>query len=196
MTWKMFAMKPITVCAIVLTGLGINLPTLGADSYALDPGHTAVVFAIKHLNMSYTYGRFNDINGQFTLDAQNADNSSFKVTIKTHSIDTGLKKRDDHLRSPDFFNANQFPVITFESTGVKMSGTVYHVSGNLTLHGITKPITLELQKLGEGNDPWGNYRAGFATELTIKRSDYGMANMPEAVGDDVKLMISFEGLRQ
>ena len=196
MTRKLFTMKWATVCATMLTYLGMNQTVFGADSYALDKGHTAIIFGIKHLNMSYTYGRFNDIDGQFKLDAQNAANSSFKVTIKTASIDTGLKKRDDHLRSPDFFNANQFPVITFESTQVEAASDGYRVTGNLSLHGATKSITLHLQKMGEGDDPWGNYRAGFATELTIKRSDYGMTNMPEAVGDEVKLMISFEGLRQ
>lgn len=193
---KSFTMKFATVCAVMLACLGINQTAIGADSYVLDKGHTAVIFGIKHLNMSYTFGRFNDIDGQFTLDTQNAANSSFKVTIKTASIDTGLKKRDDHLRSPDFFNANQFPVITFESTQVEVTANRYLVSGNLTLHGVTQPITMNLEKMGEGKDPWGNYRAGFGTELTIKRSDYGMANMPEAVGDEVKLLISFEGLRQ
>lgn len=196
MTPKLLPMKWATVCVAMLTGFGINKTAMGADQYALDKGHTAIIFGIKHLNMSYTYGRFNDIDGQFTLDAQNTANSSFKVTIKTASIDTGLKKRDDHLRSLDFFNANQFPVITFESTQVEAAEDGYQVSGKLSLHGETKPITLHLQKLGEGDDPWGNYRAGFAAELTIKRSDYGMTNMPEAVGDEVKLMISFEGLRQ
>ena len=196
MTRKLLSMKMATVCVVMLACFGLNQAAVGADQYAMDKGHTAIIFGIKHLNMSYTYGRFNDIDGQFMLDAQNAANSSFKVTIKTHSIDTGLKKRDDHLRSPDFFNANQFPVITFESTQVEAASDGYRVSGKLSLHGVTKAVTLHLQKLGEGDDPWGNYRAGFATELTIKRSDYGMTNMPEAVGDEVKLMISFEGLRQ
>lgn len=196
MTRKSLITKLANVCAVTLITLAINQTAVGADQYVLDNDHTAIIFGIKHLNMSYTYGRFNDVEGQFMLDADTPSNSSFKITVKTRSIDTGLKKRDDHLRSPDFFNANQFPVITFETTGVKAASNGYRVSGKLSLHGVTKPITLYAQKLGEGDDPWGNYRAGFATELTLKRSDYGMTNMPEAVGDEVKLMISFEGLRQ
>ncbi len=184
------------IAACIFSVLATSSPAIAADQYALDPAHAAVVFRIEHLGMSYTYGRFNHVQGKTTVDAQNPSASSFSLTIKSDSIDTGLKKRDDHLRSPDFFNVKQFPVITFQSTAVHATDDGYRVTGDLLLHGVTKSVTVELTKMGQGDDPWGNYRIGFATELTIKRSDFGMTNMPEAVGDDVHLMISFEGLRQ
>ncbi len=167
-----------------------------ADQYSVDPTHAAIVFRIDHLGMSHTYGRFNAIEGQLTLDAANPAASSVTFTVKTASIDTGLKKRDDHLRSPDFFNANQFPVITFKSTQVQAADHGYTVTGDLALHGVTQSVTVQLKELGQGKDPWGNYRIGFATDLSIKRSGYGMDKMLNMVGDQVDLMISFEGVRQ
>ena len=167
-----------------------------AQQYVFDTSHTAIVFQIDHLGMSHTYGRFNEITGEFTVDSQNAAGSSFSLTIQTNSVDTGFEKRDDHLRGPDFFNAKQFPVISFKSTKVEVDTHGYRLTGDLSLHGVTKSITFNLRKMGEGIDPWGNYRMGFSTELNIKRSDFGMDHMLEAVGDDVRLMISFEGLRQ
>jgi len=177
-------------------GFGASSEVLAEDRYAVDPAHTAVVFRIKHLNMSYIYGRFNKVKGRFNVDPQNASHSSFTVSITTDSIDTNLKKRDDHLRGPDFFNAKQFPVIVFESTGVEAIEGGYRVTGSLSLHGVTQTISLDLHKMGEGDDPWGNYRMGFVSEYSLKRSDFGMTQMPEAVGDGVLLLISFEGLRQ
>lgn len=177
------------VCAVATTAVA-------AEEYKMDGSHTAIVFRIKHLGMSYTYGRFNGVSGQFVIDTQNGGASSFSLSIRTESIDTGFQKRDDHLRSPDFFNAKQFPEITFRSTSVESVDGGYRVAGNLSLHGATKSITIDLKKMGQGEDPWGNYRMGFAADLKIKRSDFGMTNMPEAVGDQVDLMISFEGLRQ
>jgi len=167
-----------------------------AEQYVMDAPHTAVVFRIKHLGMSYTYGRFNEVKGKFTIDSEDDGGSTFNVTIMADSIDTGLKKRDDHLRSPDFFNAKQFPVITFRSTSVESGPGGFNVTGDLSFHGKTHSKTLFFTKLGEGKDPWGNYRIGFTADLSIKRSEFGMTQMLEIVGDDVHLMISFEGLRQ
>ena len=184
---------PAIMTFITLAAATSQANAVAMDQYKLDASHTGIVFRVKHLTTSYTYGRFNDPTGQFTIGG---DQSSFEFTVKTASIDTGDKKRDDHLRSPDFFNAKQFPVITFKSTNVEPTTDGYRVTGDLSLHGVTKSITVNLQKMGEGKDPWGNYRMGFSTELTIKRSDYGMTNMPKAVGDEILLMISFEGLKQ
>ena len=180
--------------ALLLTAtvlFGAASPAL-AQNYELDPGHTSVYFKIKHLDVSYVFGRFNDVEGQYTL----GDDPSFQFTVQTESVDTGNQKRDDHLRSPDFFNAKQFRTITFQSTSVSETDDGYEVTGDLTLHGQTNEITVPLEKVGEGEDPWGGYRTGFATEFTIKRSDYGMDQMLEMVGDEVTLMISFEGKRQ
>lgn len=174
---------------IVATGFGADAR---AESYQLDVSHTAVVFKIQHIQYSHTYGRFNDVQGSFAL----GDQPMFEFSVKTASIDSNFKKRDDHLRGPDFFNAKQFPMITFKSTKVETDGKNLAVTGDLSLHGVTQTVTIPLQKMGEGQDPWGQHRAGFSTTFTIKRSEFGMTNMLDLVGDDVSLMISFEGVRQ
>jgi polyisoprenoid-binding protein YceI len=165
-----------------------------ADNYDLDLAHSAFVFRVKHLDRSYTYGRFNEAQGQISLDRDNPAQSTFNMSIAAESIDTGNAKRDEHLRGPDFFNARQFPNITFKTTSVERSGNTYRVTGDLTLHGQTKPVTFDLELLGDGADPWGNQRVGFNTSFSIQRSDFGMTYGIDngIVGDQVDLMISFE----
>src|SRR5205814_1693310 len=107
-------------------------PALAADDYALDAMHAAVTFKISHLGLSWTFGRFNDVSGGFTLDRDDPGKSSFALAIKTESVDTNNPKRDEHLRSPDFFNAKQFPVITFKSTTVKPIADGFEVAGEFT----------------------------------------------------------------
>ena len=163
----------------------------GAMAYKLDGAHTSVYFRITHLGMSFIYGRFNNVSGRIAV----GDDSTFDFSVKTADIDTNHAKRDNHLRSPDFFNARQFPTITFKSTEVHGHGEEIQVTGDLTLHGVNREISFHMKKMGEGSDPWGNERIGFATEFTIKRSNFGMTKMLNVVGDDVDLMISFEGIR-
>jgi polyisoprenoid-binding protein YceI len=167
-----------------------------ADEYALDDMHTAVTFKISHIGLSLTYGRFDDVAGSFTLDKVDSAKSSFALTIKTESVDTNNKKRDDHLRSPDFFNAKQFPTITFKSTAVKAIKQGYQVTGDLTLHGVTKSVTFILEGGGTAEFPKGMLRTGFSTDLALKRSDFGMDKLVGAVGDDVFIAISFEGVKK
>jgi polyisoprenoid-binding protein YceI len=166
-----------------------------ADDYALDEMHTAANFKISHLGLSWTYGRFDDLSGSFTIDAD-AGKSAFALTIKTDSIDTNNKKRDDHLRSPDFFNVKQFPAITFKSTSVKAAEGGYEVTGDLTLHGVTKSVTFPLKGGKTAEFPKGTVRTGYSTELVLKRSDYGMDKLAPAVGDEVYIAISFEGTKK
>ncbi len=190
--------------AACLTLGAVLLTTNAAHSaqYALDKSHTSILFGISHLGYSYTYGRFNDAEGKFTWDNANPAASSFQLLIKTASIDSNDKARDDHLRNADFFNASQFPHITFVSTKVEAlpqpgpSGQTHNVTGNLTMHGVTKQIVLPLKKLGEGKGPFGKYRTGFSCQTTLKRSEFGMTNMLPNIGDEVAVTISFEGLRQ
>jgi len=152
------------------------------------------------MGYSYIYGRFNKVGGAYMLDRANPVASQFQLTIDAASIDTNDQKRDDQLKGPDFFNVKQFPVISFQSTGVTVQqtdrGTVYQVAGNLTIHGVTRPVTLPVQKLGEGNGPAGNYRTGFLCQTNLKRSEFGMTNMIPMVGDEIAITVSFEGLRQ
>lgn len=185
----------------VFGGLGLMLalgahPALAAEKYELDNVHSAVYFKINHLGVSNSYGRFNDVSGQWTMDREAPEKSSVSITVKADSIDTNDQKRDKHLRSPDFFNTKQHPTITFKSNSVKkVSDTEFEVAGDLSLNGVTKPVTLKMTKTGEGNDPMGKYRAGFETTLVVKRSDYNINYMPDKLGDEVTLMISAEGVR-
>ena len=171
----------------------LNPPTARADNYVLDPTHTSIIFSISHLGYSFTYGRFNKYNGQFALDG---NNSQFSFSIDAESLDTNDPKRDEHLRGADFFNVNQFPTITFQSTQVMLQEDVYNITGNLTMHGVTRQVTIPMKKLGEGPGPGGGYHSGFMTQFQIKRSDFGMTGMLGPIGDEVALSVSFEGIRQ
>ena len=171
----------------------VSDPLVGADTYNVDASHTAVVFSVSHLGFSYTYGRFNKCGGRFVLDGAN---SKFELAIDANSLDTNDLKRDEHLRGADFFNVKQFPSITFQSTKVEQDGDSYNITGNLTMHGVSRQVTLPMKKLGEGKGPYGNYRVGFMSQFQIKRSDFGMQSMLPAVGDEVALSVSFEGIRQ
>ncbi|RMD98638.1 MAG: polyisoprenoid-binding protein [Deltaproteobacteria bacterium] len=170
---------------------------MAAETYAIDPVHSTVIFRVKHLGVGYLYGRFNDISGTIRFDEANPAKSSVEVTVKVASVDTNDEKRDKHLLSPDFFNAKQFPVIRFESASVKaVGGDLYEVSGNMTIHGITKPITVKMTRIGAGKDPWGNYRMGFEGVFSVKRSDFGIRYMPQGIGDDVLITLSVEAIRK
>lgn len=179
--------------AIAIAVVAAFAPAVRADDYKIDPAHTQAAFAIRHMGISTVHGFFTETEGTFTLDG---DKSSFNATIKTDSVDTGQKKRDEHLKSADFFNTKQFPTITFKSTKVATDKDTYEVIGDLTLHGVTKSITLKLTKGGEAEFPKGTHHAGFTSELTLKRSDYNMTNMVGPIADEVQLMISFEGVKQ
>ena len=186
----------VLIKSLFALALFIPVSASAADSFKIDSAHSAIIFKINHLGMSDFYGRFNDVSGSFVLDAADPAKSSAEVKIKAESVDTHEAKRDDHLKGPDFFNAKQFPMITFASTaGKTVSDKQYEVAGNLTMKGVTKPVTLTFVKGGEGNDPWGKYRIGFNSTLTIKRSDFGMNFMADKLGDEVTLMIAAEALR-
>ena len=146
--------------------------------------------------MSNFYGRFNDVSGTVVLDKADPSKSSIELTIPVESVDTHNEKRDQHLKSPDFFNAKQFPVMTFKSKQVESSGDTYKVTGDFTLHGVTKPLTLEIKKGGEGKGMEGEIRGGGETHFTIKRSDYGMNFMQGPLGDEINIVVSLNGIKQ
>lgn len=172
-----------------------GLSAARADNYEIDLMHSAVTFKISHLGLSWVHGRFNEFSGNFTIDADPAK-TSFALNIKPESVDTGNAKRDGHLRSPDFFNVKQFPALTFKSTAVKAVKDGFEVTGDLTLHGATKSITFTLLGGRKAEFPRGVQRTGYSTELAIKRSDFGMDKMLEAIGDEVRIAISFEGVKK
>jgi polyisoprenoid-binding protein YceI len=168
-----------------------------ADHYERDESHTAALFKVKHLGISYTHGRFNDVRGSIHFDAANPAASKVAITVQASSVDTHNEKRDAHLANPDFFDAKQFPELKFVSTEFKKAeGDTYAVTGDFTLHGVTKPLTISVTKIGEGKDPWGGYRIGFETTFTIKRSDFAMNKMLETVGDEVTITFSIEATKK
>jgi polyisoprenoid-binding protein YceI len=186
--------------ALALTIAGFQ-NSVSADQYAVDPSHTSVIFGVSHLGYSFTYGRFNKVSGEFTLDAAKPEAASFSLAIDAASIDTNDAKRDDHLRGPDFLNTGEFPVISFKSNKVTVEkegdATTYVVSGELTMHGETKPVTLNLVKLGEGPGPTGqDFRTGFNCQTKLSRSEWGMTKMVPHIGDEIAVTISFEGVRK
>jgi polyisoprenoid-binding protein YceI len=185
----------LSLVAFTLT-LSASKAVRAADDYALDPMHSSVSFKIQHSGISWIHGRFNNVAGTFTIDPDEAASCSFALTSKVESIDTNNKKRDDHLRSPDFFNVKQFPLLSFKSTEVKAIKGGYKVTGKFTMHGVTKSITFTLTGGGKAEFPKGVKRTGYSTDLTLKRSDFGMDKGTPAIGDDVRISISFQGLKK
>lgn len=180
--------------------LAAALPA-GAAPYAVDASHTSVVFSISHLGYSYTYGMFRKTGGAFEFDPNNPAACRFDLTLDVTSLDTMDAKRDEHLRSPDFFNANQFPQITFRSESVAKTTSAdgkpqFDVTGTLTMHGVAQRVTLPMIYLGGGKGPYGKDRVGFLCQTSVKRTDFGMTNMVPMIGDAVGVTISFEGILQ
>jgi polyisoprenoid-binding protein YceI len=130
------------------------------------------------------------------FDKADPSKSSVEVSVPVESVDTKNEKRDQHLKSPDFFNAKQCPMIIFKSKSVEASGDTYKVTGDLTLHGVTKPLTLEIKKGTEAKGTEGEIRGGGETRFTVKRSDFGMNFMQDALGDDVTVILSLEGVKE
>ena len=174
------------------------LPLL-ADTYTVDKQHSEATFQVRHL-VSRVSGKFEDFDGTVTLDPQKPVASSVEFKIKTTSINTGVADRDNHLRTADFFDAGKFPEITFKSTSIRPSGkkNVYNVTGNLTMRGVTKQVTLPVTFLGFIKDPWGNEKAGFSLQTTLNRKDYGinwnkaLDNGGVLLGEDVDIAINLE----
>lgn len=186
-----------TLSAIAFVVLLILSTTASAETYAVDPAHSSIVFRIKHLDISYVYGRFNNVSGMIQFDPAADDRNAVEMAVSATDVDTGNSKRDAHLKGADFFNSDEHKAVSFKSKSFKKkTENTYEISGDLTLLGITKPITVTALKTGEGKDPWGGFRIGFETTFGIKRSDFRMTNMIGSVGDDVHITVSIEGVRK
>ncbi|RKH21424.1 polyisoprenoid-binding protein [Corallococcus sp. CA047B] len=141
----------------------------------IDTTHTGIHFSVRHMVVAKVRGSFQKFSGTLTLDEQDPTASSVSVSIEAASIHSGVEQRDNHLRSPDFFDVEKFPAITFQSTKVeKASGDGLRVTGNLTIRGITREVVLEAEQLGVAKDPWGNTKAAFEAKTSINRSDFGL----------------------
>ena len=168
---------------------------LAAETYEVDASHSTVIFRVKHSGVSYFYGRFKALSGVFTFDEADPAKNRVEIEVLADSVDTENERRDRHLRSPDFFNVKQFPVITFKSKAVnKVEGDTYEITGDLSLHGITKTSTLQAKQTGVGKNRRGHALAGFEAMFTIMRSDFGMTYRLDGLGDEVKLIVSLEGV--
>ena len=146
-----------------------------SGTYTLDPAHTRIGFVARHAMVTTVRGAFNEFEGTAVLDGANPANSRVEVTINAASIDTRNAQRDEHLRSNDFLAMQEYPKITFTSTGVRLAGeTTFEVTGDLTIKGVTNPVTIPFTFEGAAKDPFGNQRAGFEGSVTINRKDYGV----------------------
>jgi polyisoprenoid-binding protein YceI len=187
--------------ALAVSLLFAALPLL-ADTYAIDKNHSEANFKIRHL-MSRVTGKFDDFAGTITTDGKDAAASKVEFSIKTASVDTGNGDRDKHLKTADFFDAEKYPEITFKSTSIKAGSkkNVYDVTGDLTMRGVTKRVTLPVEFLGFAKDPWGNDRAGFSLSTTLNRKDYGinwnkaLDNGGYLLSDDVDITVDIEAAK-
>ena len=195
-------MKFVRFRMLVLAGLFLFGTSASAATYKIDPDHTTVGFKIRHL-LSNVQGRFNHFDGTFDYDPEKPDTWKTTATIQAASIDTNVAPRDKHLRSADFFDVEKFPTLTFTSTGVtEVTATGAKLSGLLTLHGIEKPVVLDLEIHGVAKDPWGNVKAGFTATMKINRKDFGLTwnqaleTGQFLVGDEANITLEVEGILQ
>ena len=193
--------RPVTPGLLLLV-LGAAAPLFGAETYAIDKGHSSVEFRIRHF-ASKVSGRFGDFEGAIQADPAKPDASSVTFTIKAASIDTNNGHRDDDLRSPNFFDAAKFPEISFKSSKMTSTGKdQYAVTGTLTMHGVSKEVTLPVTYLGSAKDPWGNERASFELNTKLNRKDWGidwnktLDSGGLMLSDDVDVTIDLETVKK
>lgn len=190
-----------TLSAAALVGT-LAAPAVAApDTYTVDKQHTEAGFQVRHI-LTKVHGTFRDVNGTIAWDKANPERSMVEFRLQTASIDTGVEQRDAHLRSQDFFWAEKYPEIAFVSTKiVQKAKDQFDVTGNLTIRGVTKPITLPVTYLGEAKDPMGNTKAGFETGITISRQDFGLVwnkaleTGGVLVGDEVQISVNLEAAK-
>ena len=175
------------------------MKTENLTKWAVDPAHSKVGFIVKHLMISNVLGSFREFSGTTTTEGDDFSTAAISFSVNTASVDTEMADRDGHLKSPDFFDTASYPEMTFEGTGLKVTGDdTYDLTGDLTIKGVKKPVTLSVEFGGVMNDPWGNVKAGFSINGKINRKDWGL-NWNAAleaggllVGEEVKLSVDLE----
>lgn len=174
---------------------------MASEKFNFDLSHSNVGFSVRHLMVSKVHGRFTKWDGSLEFDEQNPAATKVDVTIDVASIDTRDEKRDAHLKSADFFDVEKFKALTFKSTSVAKGGDGFTMKGDLTIHGVTKPVELEVEYAGRVKDPWGGERVGFAAKTSINRKDFGLTwNVGlEAggvlVGEKVEISLEIEAMK-
>ena len=192
-------MNKLLLNTAVSAALVLSASAVNAAEYVIDTkgAHAFVNFKIKHLGYSWLHGRFNTFDGEFNYDAEKPNASQIMVNIDTTSLDSNHAERDKHLRGKDFLNVDKYPTATFKSTNITFNNDDSgKVTGDFTLHGVTKSITFEIDKIGEGQDPWGGYRVGFEGETSLKLSDYGINYNLGPASTHVDIGLVIEGIRK
>jgi len=181
--------------AAMLSAMSLAMPARAAD-YVIDSSHAFIQFRISHLGYSVLNGRFDQFAGKFSWDQANPQAATIEVEVDTASVDTNWAERDKHLRSADFLDVEKIPKATFK--GMKYTGDARggKLQGNLTLHGVTKPLTLDVEFIGEGPDPWGGYRAGFKARTTLRRADFGITYELGPTAETMEFDLFVEGIRK
>ena len=191
------------VLLLLIGSAGIT-QSMGVTAYEIDTAHSMIIFRAKHNGVSYNYGRFNEFSGKIVMTSTDVSGnmvpgSMVEFEVKAASVDTGNEKRDQHLRSSDFFSAKQFPVITFKSTEVKAkkgAKDVLEVTGDLELHGVKKSITVDVEITGRAKGRDGESLIGFESTFTIKRSEFGMTYGMGGISDDIRITVSIEAVHK
>ena len=191
-------MKKLISTAILATTLPFAASSFAADySFDVKGAHGGINFSISHLGYGFVIGRFNEFDGTFSYDADKPDASSVEVTINTASVDSNHAERDKHLRGSDFLDTDKYGKATFKSTSFKMGDDQKaSMVGDLTLHGVTKPVTIDVTISGMGKDPWGGERAGFSGTTSILLEDYGITQNLGPASKSVNLNLYVEGIKK
>ncbi|MEM9282029.1 MAG: YceI family protein [Verrucomicrobiota bacterium] len=191
-------MKSILPASLAILVLSITSLTR-ADTYEAKAGMSYIIFKTVHFGVNPAYGRFDDFSGTLTGDAESPETFEISFEAVVDSINTGIQKRDDHLRGPDFFNSKEFPTVSFKSTSVTAvegEEDKFTVTGDLTMLGITKPVTATFHYYGTGKSMSGDDLAGGEATFSVKRTDFGMNYGVPGIGDDVEIMVSLQGYKQ
>lgn len=193
--------RTMSFAFLLALGLAVS-PAAAADTWVVDGSHTNVEFSVRHMLITNVKGTFSTFEGMLEYDPNKVTKSKIRGTIDVASVDTADAKRDEHLRSADFFDVAAHPKMTFESTAVVKEGNGYVVVGKLTLRGVTKEIRMPVEFSGPIKDPWGNQRIGFSASTTINRQDFGVKWNKTldaggaVVGDEVRISIEGEAVKQ
>lgn len=187
--------------SLLLSASLVALPTAAIaapTSYAIDTegAHASINFKVKHLGYSWLTGRFNDFSGDYVYDPDKISNSKINVNIDTASVNSNHAERDKHLRSDDFLNVKKYPKASFKSTSITGTKDNLEIKGDFTLNGVTKPITIQGKKIGEGKDPWGGYRSGFMGTTEFKMADYNIKKDLGPASASVYLELHIEGIKK
>ncbi len=177
-------------------------PRIAASTWTIDSAHSNVEFAVKHMMVSTVKGRFHGVEGTFAIDEAQPERSSITASIDVASVDTGVEQRDEHLRSDDFFNAERFPKLAFQSTRIEQDGDAWKMTGDLTIRDVTRSVVFDVEFDGRGVDAYGKDRAGFSAQTKISRKDFGVhwngliETGGVVVGDTVRISLNISVVRQ